>query len=203
IADHKTIGDHVILDRAHTAHKGMLANPAKLMKRRAAAEDHIVINLAVTGQHHVVREDDMVTDDRVMTDMGACEKGTMIANARQHTAAACAGVHGDMFADQIVRANVETAWLTLVFQVLRRMADGRKREYLGPCTNARVPFHNRMGMENDTLTERDIAAHNAIGADGNIGRDLRPRVDNGSRVYFCHFVTGPAIIAPSSHSATS
>jgi len=187
IADHKPEGNDVILYAAHATDKGVLADTAKLLKRRTATENHIVFNRAVTGEHDIVGEDHIVADLRVVSHMRSGQKSAMVADTGHHTAARRAGVHGHIFADDVVGADLERAFLALEFQVLRRMTDRRERIDFGSRPNRRVTLDDDMAVQNDIVVQPRMRPDDAIGANAHIGTDAGCRIDDRRGVNIAHY----------------
>ena len=74
-------------------------------RARAAPNDGVVANGAVSGQHDVIRKNDVVADAAVVPDMAVGEKRATIADRRHRPAAFRAGVHRHPFANDAVVAD--------------------------------------------------------------------------------------------------
>ncbi|GMV63088.1 MAG: hypothetical protein AMXMBFR74_22560 [Parvibaculum sp.] len=179
IAYDQAIRNDVVLHGAHATNKCVLADAPELMKRGAASENHIVVDLAVASEQNAVRKDDMVAHDGVVADVRTSEKRAVVSHSSDHAAPFRAGVHGHVLTYEIVGAYLERTGFTFVLQVLRRMSDRSERIYLRAGTDACMSFHDDMRMKNDTFVQDDVGPDHAIGPDLHIGCELRLRVDGG------------------------
>ena len=99
------------------------ADPHELMHPREAADDRFVAHLDMTRKRHVVDEDDAVADAAVMGDVDAGHEQAVIADAGDAAATFGAGIHGDMLADAVARADHQPRALAPDVEVLRHLAD--------------------------------------------------------------------------------
>src|SRR5262245_49534396 len=88
-----------------------------------AAEGHEVTHLAMTGDPHVVREDDVVADLAVVGDMRGRHQEAIVADARLHAAALGAWIDGHVLADDATLADDQAAGLAMILEVLRLVPD--------------------------------------------------------------------------------
>ena len=139
IAERDAEGDDVVLDAGQSADEGVRADAHELMRRRAAAQNREIADLAMAGQHDVVGEDDVVADAAIVRDMRVGEKDAARSDDRSRAAAGGAGIHRHAFADQAVVADRQTHRLAAIFEVLRLMADR------GEGKDARARADRRVG----------------------------------------------------------
>src|SRR5262249_42090053 len=123
VADHLAIRDHVALDAGDAADHRVFADTHELMHGRQSAEDGEIADRHVARKRCIVGHDDVVADPAIVCDMGAHHEETAVADPRQHAAAGGAGIHRDVLAHGIAPADLQAGSLTLIFQVLRLMAD--------------------------------------------------------------------------------
>ena len=105
------------------ANHRMATNPAELMNCRQTTNDRKVINKYMACKRRVIRHDHMVAHHAVMRDMGAYHKQAVVPDRRYHPAAFGAGIHGYMFAKDVVRADFQRRRFAMIFHILRLMAD--------------------------------------------------------------------------------
>ncbi len=182
VADRRAERDHVVLDARHAADETALADAHILVHCRQAAEDGVVVDAAMAAERRVVDEDDVVADLAVMGDMRADEKQAVVADPRQHPAALGAGIDGHVLADDAVPADLEPARLAVIFPVLRRQADACEGKDLGARADRRVPAETTWPWTLTPSASRTPAADERIRADRDAVRQLRPVLDDRSRM---------------------
>ena len=143
----------------------MSADAGELVGRRPAAQDREVANLAMTGDHHVVGEDDVVADAAVVRDMGVGEQDATRADDRAPAAAGGAGVHRHAFADQAIFADRQTGALAAIFEVLRLVADRREGKTRPRAPISVTPATTHMRDQLDAVAEPRLRADMAERAD--------------------------------------
>src|ERR1700691_814048 len=186
IAPHRAIGDDVALDPGDAADHGMAADAHELVHRAQAAEHGVILDADMAGQGRVVGHDDVIADDAVMRHMRADHEQTPVAHLGHHAAAAGAGVHGHLFADDVVAADNQARILALVFQILRLMADGGEREDTPAFAHARPSGDDDMREQLDILAQLGLRTHDAIGTDLDRRGDAGSRLDDGRRMNLRH-----------------
>ena len=136
VAERHAERNEVVLDAGEAADKGVRADADELMRRRSAAHDREVADLAMAREHHVVGQDDALAETAVVGDMGVGEEHAARADDRLRSAALRARVHRHAFADQAILADDEADRLAAILEVLRLVADRGERER---CACARRP----------------------------------------------------------------
>ena len=190
VAERHAVGDDIVLDPGEAADEGVRADPDELMRRRPAAEDRRVADLAMARQHHVVGEDDVVAELAIMRDMGIGEEHAARPDDRLRAAAGGAGIHRDALADQAILADPEAHRLAAIFEVLRLMADRGEGKDARPRADLRVARDAHMGHETDPVAERDLGADVAERADLDPGAEPGAVLDDGARMDNAGTVTG-------------
>ena len=133
-------GDDVVFDAREPADESVRADAHELMRRRSAAEDGEISDLAMAGEHDVVGEDDVVADAAIVRDMGVGEKDAAraddrFANRRPPCPDSSSRPSRIRQSSPIVRLHPFAA----IFEVLRLVADRGEREN----ARARADFASR------------------------------------------------------------
>src|SRR5215217_2089891 len=160
----------------------MGADTGKLVDDAGATKDHIVTDMAVTGDADVIGHDDVVADDRVVRNMSAGHDQAIIADLGQHSTAFGPRIDGDRFADGAALADHEARRLAVILEILRPMADGRERIDLRSGTDLGMPIDGHVRNQFDIVMQHDIIADNAERADLDAVTKASARTDYGSRV---------------------
>src|SRR5579883_2800821 len=188
IPHHRTVGNDVAFDARHTADHRMLADADELMDCREPAQNGMVADDDMAAERGVVGHDDVIAHGAVMGDMDSDHEETAIADARHHSAAFGAGIHGHVLANGVVATDDEPRRLARIFEVLRRMPDRRERKNPGSGADRSAPGDDDMRMEGDAVLELDLAAYMAVRPDQNRLRQLRAGLDDCRRVNPRHVV---------------
>src|SRR4029077_16685598 len=96
--------------------------PRELMHRRQSADEDEIADLAMAAKCRRGRENHVVADLAVVTDMAAIHEIAALANPRNAAAAHGAGVHGHGFADGAARTDLKLGEFAAIGQRLRRRA---------------------------------------------------------------------------------
>ncbi len=107
LADHRAVGDDVRDDAREAADHRSAAEADELVDRGEAAEDDVVPDDDMTAEGGVVGHDDVVADDAVVRDVDGHHEEVVVADPGNAAAVAGAGVHGDVLADAVARADDE------------------------------------------------------------------------------------------------
>ena len=78
----------------------------ELVERRATAEKRAVINPNVTGQQTIVRDDDIVADLAIVSDVRPRHQKILVADCRRAALGATA-MNSAVFADDVVVADLD------------------------------------------------------------------------------------------------
>ena len=182
IAYGHAIGNDVTIDHGMGADKGMRPDAGKLMDYTGATENHIVADLAVARYADIIGHDDIVADDRIMSHMGTGHDQAVIAEPGFHAATFGARIDRYRLPDDATLTDHNPRGFTVIFTVLRFVADGGKGKNAGAGTEFRVAIDRDMGEQFHIVVQHDIVAHYAIGADLHPLAELRARTDNGRRM---------------------
>src|SRR5262245_37805820 len=136
--------DDVGTDPAHAGHHGALTDAHELVDGGCAAKDDPIAHCDVTAKHGVIGHDHVVADVTIMADMGADHEEAAVADAREPAAVLGPEVHGDVFADVAVGADLEPRRSAAIADRLRRCAERRERIDLGARSDAGVAGHMHM-----------------------------------------------------------
>lgn len=126
--------DDVAPDAGHAAYHRLAPDTAELVNRRVAAEDDAVAQTDVAADDRIVGHDDIVADDAVVRNVRVNHKHAVAADAggqffrfftrNRGLAFWGAGVHGYVFADDVVRTDYQPrAGLEFVAVILRAAAE--------------------------------------------------------------------------------
>ena len=186
IAHGGTIGDHIRLNPAHAAKYRLAADAHELMNGRAAADKNRIGDFHMPTQHDVIGENNAIRQAAIMRYMRHRHDQAIRADARDPIATDTAAMDGGVFADECTRADLTARWFILVFQILRRHADGGEGKYLHACTKARMPIHNHMRNQFNAIFQHHIRADDAARTNLAARANFGGRRNYGGRVNFGH-----------------
>ena len=126
IAGCRTIGNDVRRRRGATANKGVVANPAILMNGAEAAKKRIVPNADMAAQSGVVRHNNVIANQAVMSHVTGGHEHAVITNNGFTTPLRRADIHRHMLADEIILSNDELCVLPVIAEMLWRAAENSK-----------------------------------------------------------------------------
>ena len=173
-----------MLKPRHAADERMRSHARELDDRRSAADDDVIADGAMPGEHDVVGEDDVVADMAVVTDVAVGKEGAVVTDRRRHPAALGAGVHGHAFADQALFSDRQRGRLALELQILRLMADGGEGEDLRARADCCPPCHRHVADEFDAVAQLHIRSYRAERTDFHVRSQARFGRDDGGGVNF-------------------
>ena len=171
-------GNDIFAHRREALDDRLRADADKLVNAAAAAENGVIAYLAMAGEHDVIGEDNVVADLAVMRHMRVGEEGAFVADDCLQAAGLGAGVHGDALADQAVVADGEDGTLTVIFEILRLVADGGEGEDAAARANRRAPGDDSVRDQFDALAQSNLRADMAKRPDAHAGGQLRAVLDN-------------------------
>jgi hypothetical protein len=160
----------------------MVPDADELMNGSQAAQDGMVADRDVTALSRVVRENDIITDDAVMGDMGRHHKQAVIADSGHHAAAFGAGIHGDMFANTIVGTDNQFRRFIMILQILRGVAQGSEGIDYRSGTDTSSSVDGDMGNQFDVVPKFDISTDTAERTDDHIAAQPSGRIDDRTGV---------------------
>jgi hypothetical protein len=155
-----------------------------LMKNAAAAEKDTVINVNMTAEQTIVRNDDVVCDLAIVADVCAGHQIVFVADFR-HATLRATSVNGAIFADYVLIAHLDPCFpLGREGKVLRRSADycAMPNEIAG--ANGNVSFYDDVRLNCHSFANRNTRADDRIWSQLDVGSDLGRWIDNGGRVNF-------------------
>ena len=91
-------------------------------------------------------------------------------------------MHRAELAECVVIAHFEPGGLSLVFEILRLLANGSIGEELVVLPDLGRPHDRHVMLEPAAIADLDIRSDDAVGADVNVRANFRRRVDDGGRV---------------------
>ena len=162
----------------------------------------MVLDDHMSAEGGVVRHDNMVTDNAVMSDVHAHHKEAIGADRRYTASHGGAAMHGHLLANDISRADHEARRFTTVTGVLRRRAETGERRDGAAFSDFRAPVYDDMGLNAHAVTEPDFVTDQAVGTDLDAFTEARAGADNGRRMDQTYFRVSTSIAA-NSHSAAS
>ncbi len=175
-------GDEVVLDAGEAADESMRADANELMRRRAAANDGEVADLAMAREHHIVGQDDALAEPAVMSDMRIGEEHASRADDRLRPSGLGPRIHRHAFADQTILADDQPHGLAAILQILRRMSDRGEREDPRARADRSLAGETDMRDEAHPVAQRDLGPDMAKGPDVDIGAEPSPVFDDGARM---------------------
>ena len=120
-----------------------------------ATEHYIVSNDAVAGNLTAISEDTIVAHLGIMRDVAALHKEVVVAYDRLSTFVSCA-VDDYVFTNDVVVANDELGFSSIVIKVLWNSSEHRTLEYLVVVSHARACKNTGEGIDNAVVTNDNI-----------------------------------------------
>ena len=148
------------------------------MHRRQPADNRVILHHHVPGECAVVAENHMVADDAVVRDVRVRQKVSVRSDSRVQVIAG-RSMHRCVFAEHVVRADVEVAFPAGIFQILCFQADTGERVKLVARSDGCQAVDHDVRMQPATVAEFHVRADNGIRPDFAAGAKLRSRIDNG------------------------
>ena len=149
ICDHER--RDVLHDLGAAAGDRKASDAAELMHCRQATDDRVIAHLHMARESAVVRENDRISDDAVMTDVRVGEKIAAVPNTRPASSRSAA-VDRDEFAKAIVVTDLQISRLAAIFQILGLLTDRAIGvEFIAPSGRQR-PFQSDVVLEPAILT---------------------------------------------------
>ena len=172
-------GKHVAGDGSAAADEGMRTDANEMVHRTKRAHRRPFFDDDMASQSRGVGQDDVVADHAIMRNVAVGHDERAIADAGEASTLGGAAIDGDKFADGVVVADFEARRFAFVTQVLRGESDRRKRKKAIARADFRGPFDGNMGYEFAILTEFNVRADGAIGADFAGPGNLGSAIENG------------------------
>ena len=154
------------------------ADPAELVHDSVAREERAVANDRVAADECAVGEDRPVADDRVVADVAVCHEHVFRADPRVLLERVGA-VNGDVFAKGVAVADDQAGWFTVVFHVLRCVADDAAGVETVAAADRCVAGEVRVRPDHAVGSERDGFVDDGVRADLGAVVNLRVFVDDG------------------------
>lgn len=153
-----------------------------LMQRRPAAEKGTVIDTNMSAEKAIIRDDDAVSDCAVMADVRSDHEEIVVADdgcAPRN----CAAMDRAIFAENVPFADSDAAthdWIEI--QVLRRRSDDGAVPDQVLRSDLHFAFEHNVRLQRAAGGDCHSRADDRVGADGNILRDSRRRIDDRCRM---------------------
>src|ERR1700733_1202352 len=174
--------NHVAANTANAAYHHLGTDPGELVHRREAADINEVSDLAMAAQGCRCSEDDIATDQAIMTDVAVVHEIPASADPRDAAALLGSDVHRHAFAEAASVPDLQTGRLTAITQILRRSTERGKGIDDAPGTDCRVPGHAYMRHQFAVRADHDMWTNDAIGADRRARADHCAVLDPGGGV---------------------
>lgn len=145
----------------------MRADPAELVGCGGTRDDRVIVHLDVAGESHRVRENDMIADLAVMSDV-RITKEQIVRPDPSGQAVVGATVDGRIFPENVVIANFEIRWLAHILEILGFSTDDCEGKKFIALPDFRVSLHHDMGVQHAALTQLDIRPDDAKWTDPDV-----------------------------------
>src|SRR5665213_226940 len=193
--------DHVAADAADAADHHLRTDPRELVHRGQATDENMIADFAVPAEGRRRREDDVIADVAVVTDMTAIHEVPSIADARNAAAGDRAGIHRHLLADGAALPDLEPGQFAAPAQRLRRSAQRDERvngaavANRGLCRDMHMRDQPAVGADDNIRSDHAIGADESALADhrtvfdprGGIDRIPGQAVRQNRRRYRCNF----------------
>ena len=146
-----------------------LTDAVELMDDAATGDDGFGVDVRVSGAARVVDEDDIVTDDRVMTNVGVDHQEDAVADDGGDVGFG-RGVDGRVFADEAMLSDFDATGGHAELEL--KILGGKAQAGVGVHSCARADFCGTVDAdvadEVDASAERAVAADDAVRADDDV-----------------------------------
>lgn len=99
------------------------------MHAAVAADDNVILDRDMTGEHDAVARDDVVAEHTIVRDVAGGEKRVIVTHGGERSLAS-RGVDGKVFAEYVARADAHAGLAAGELQILRLAADTGVRKHL-------------------------------------------------------------------------
>ena len=130
----------------------------------------------------IIGKDGIVADNTIMRHMRCRKEQPIVTDGCFHRVDGGTRMHRHMFADNIVRADLQRARLPLIARVLRWTPQYGKGIDLASRPNTCPPLDHHMAAQPHAIAKLDIATNDAERANLDITAKCCPGVDNSCRV---------------------
>ena len=173
-------GEDVLRNGGAAADEGITSDGDVLMDRVERADGGVVLDSDVAREGGGVGEDAMIADDAVMADVDVGHDEAVGADLGDSVTLDGAATDGDALANGGVCADGGCGWLAFVLEVLRGNADGGKGVDFAARADGCVAIDYDMGDQDALLSQHNVGADGAEGADGAGLGNLRPWRDDST-----------------------
>ena len=171
INDHE--GWHICDNAGEPSNHGVLPDAAELVNCAEARDDGVVADRDVACESRSVRENRVVPHLAFVGNVRVAEEEIAVSDAGWSLGCR-SSVHGDVFAEGIIVADVEMGGRPfLELEVLSPASESSEGKGLAALADSRVALDDDVGMEASIVTEGHVITNNAIGPNLAIGTDLR------------------------------
>ena len=164
------------------ANHGVPTYAAELVDATQAANNRRILDHDMSTEADVVYQNHVVSDLAVVSNMTSDHEQPPITHAGHPAPAVGAGLHGDVFADDVAGADHQHGAFARVFLVLWRSSEGGKRIDLGLVSKAGLALNDHVGMQAAAVTQHHARPDVAKRADVHILPQLGAVFDHGRRM---------------------
>ena len=169
-----------------TPRHGARADVNKLVHTGLAADHGKVVDMHVSGQSHVVGDDQIVAENTVMRHVNVGHQQIAATDARNALILNRAGRNRTVFANNVVVADLKIGFFALVLLVLRFATDCGTLEESIVATDRGQTLDNHVTFENGTGADANVRPHHAKRTDLNIIVKFGSNIDNAGMMDFGH-----------------
>jgi len=177
---------HILRHTKTATDHRMTANPDELMNRDDSSDHGKVFNGYMARHIDRIGENDIVSEDTVMSDMHVGHEHAILAHACLSTLTR-ATIQGAEFADARSISDVQIGTLTLEFQILWMRAENRAVSDYDPVAQACARFDADTAGDPASRIDNDIIFYDGVGLDLDIVRNRGSRVNDSCWMNFRHW----------------
>src|SRR3990172_12801201 len=182
IADGLGERQHILGSHRITADEGVGAHPAELMNAAVGADGRVVEDGDVPRERRGVREDDGISHDAIVGDVGIGHEQVAVADDRPSSPEGGPAVNGDELAEGVVVADLERRDLPLELEVLGLEPYRGEREDPVALADGGIAGDDGMGLDHGVAADGNVLPHDAVRTDANSLGEPRAFVDHRGRV---------------------
>ena len=163
------------------------ADFGELIESANPANGDVVLNDGVTTQMRVIRDNDMIVNFAVVTDMDVGHQIIVVSNRRFAVSLTCRQVQGREFTDRVVVANFEAGGIIFVAEILRSPANDRTRTdvvVLAYVHDSEPRSQGHVGIDPRASTYFGLPLDQAKGADFDTLRNFNITFDDAAGMHF-------------------
>src|SRR6185312_7909157 len=182
IAGHHHVRRYVARDDGATRNECMRADFAELVDRRHSTDGDPITDLNVAAERCAVGEHEVAADHAVVGDVRIRHEEIVVADRRDALVVRRAAVDRARLTEDVAVTDLEARWLALVLLVLRRIAERGELMDAVFRAHARRPVDDHVRADDRARPDHDIRPDDGERTHGDIGRELRFRRHDGTRI---------------------